>query len=312
MSIEITVAICTYNRADLLSGALESVCQQTLSPDRYEIIVVDNASTDNTPGVVRAFQEKYTGHHLHRVYEAKQGTGYARNAALNEAKGGYIAYLDDDGKAKSDWLESSITHIGGPNYPQCLGGPIKPYFTNVKLAWFKDQYESRSWGEKERHLEYGESFSGSNMIWRKEVLLLIGGFNETMGPKGETFSIGEDTMAFRCLWRLVKDPVVIYDPAIIVFHWVPPFKMKASYYLKRAFLTGQAGVQLDKRPGLHWRVRTGFKSGGAIGLRMVQAVIRLPRYRRWQNWIVEECAPIASKLGTCFAACGIILTMKRK
>ena len=312
MSIDISVAICTYNRADLLSGALDSICQQTLAPDRYEILVVDNASTDNTAEVVRTYQEKYPEHQLCRICEARQGTGYARNAVLKEARGDYIAYLDDDARAKSDWLETASRHLAGPMQPQCLGGPIKPFYTNEKPAWFKDQYESRTWGDTDRKLEYNESLSGSNVIWRKEILLLIGGFGETVGPIGEYFSVGEDTMAFRRLWQLERDPLVIYDPALIVFHWVPQFKMKVAYILKRAFLTGQVAIQLDRQPGLYWRIRTWLRSGGAVVVYAARAVVRLPRYRYWQNWIIEECLPIASKIGTCLAICGITLHVKQK
>jgi glycosyltransferase involved in cell wall biosynthesis len=312
MSIEISVAICTYNRADLLSGVLESVCTQTLAPDRYEIIVVDNASTDKTAEVVLVYETKYPAHHLRRIIEPRQGTGYARNAVLKEAAGDYIAYLDDDAKAKPDWLVLACTHLDGPKLPDCLGGQIQPFYTTEKPSWFKDQYESRTWGEVTRYLEPDESFSGSNMVWRKETLLTIGGFAETMGPKGMNFSLGEDTMAFRRLWRAQIDPVVIYDPAMIVYHWVPAYKMRTTYVLKRAFMTGQAAIQLDKKPGIFWRGRTWFRSGGAVGIRMVRAAVRLPHYRRWQNWLIEECVPAASKLGTCLAACGIRFTIKHK
>jgi hypothetical protein len=150
------------------------------------------------------------------------------------------------------------------------------------------------------------------MIWRKETLQAIGGFGETLGPKGKEFSVGEDTMAFRRLWRLEQDPVVIYDPVMIVYHWVPPLKMKVSYYLKRAFVTGQAAIQLDGRLGLFGRLGVWLRSGCAVGLYMVRAAVRLPQYRRWQNWIVEEWVPVASKVGNCLAACGIMFAIKQK
>ena len=150
------------------------------------------------------------------------------------------------------------------------------------------------------------------MIWRKEALLSIRGFGEDLGVKGNNLSVGEETIAFRRLWVGSEPTAVIYDPALIVFHWVPPGKMKVSYYLKRAFVTGQAAVEIDKQPGLRWRLRTFFRSGGAFLLHSAGAVMKLPRHRHWQNWAVEECTLVASKLGTWMAVCGISLRVKQQ
>lgn len=312
MSIDISVVICTYNRASLLSGLLESLCQQTLTPDQFEILIVDNASTDNTPQVVRDFQINYPNHQIRLVYEPRQGLGYARNAALSEAAGKFFAYLDDDARADLNWLALSCKRLYGSMPLHCLGGPIRPFYTTEKPSWFMDQYESRTWGDEERRLLPGESFSGSNMIWRKETLQSIGGFGEAVGVMGNNLSVGEETVAFRRLWQYEHDAVVIYDPNLIVFHWVPPFKMRVSYYLKRAFVVGQVAVKLEQKPGLGWRLRLAIKSIGAVIIRGTRAMWRFPRYQRWQNWAVEECMPVASKLGTCLAACKINFHVKQK
>ena len=312
MSIDISVAICTYNRADMLTGALESLCQQTLSSDRFEIIVVDNASTDNTSDVVCTFQEKYSAHQIRKIYEVKQGLGFARNAALQVACGEYIAYLDDDARASLNWLATAMGHLGDTQHPQCLGGPIYPFYTTEKPAWFKEKYEARTWGDLQRYLEPGESLSGSNMIWNKETLKSIGGFGEMVGVKGKTLSVGEETIAFKRFWQEEHTPVVIYDPDLVVTHWVPPLKMKISYFLKRAFVVGQAAVMIDRQPGFYWRLRTWLRSGGAVVLLSVRAITQLPRYRKWQNWAVEECPPAMTKLGTFMALCGFVIHVNQR
>jgi glucosyl-dolichyl phosphate glucuronosyltransferase len=312
MSIIISVVICTYNRADLLSGALKSICQQTLAPDKYEILVVDNASTDHTAEIVLKCQQEYPEHKLRRICESRQGLGYARNTAIKEAKGNYIAYLDDDARAKSDWLESASRHLGANNPLHCLGGVILPFYTTGKPSWFQDKYESRLWGDKERWLSNRESLSGSNMIWSKDIIQSIGGFGEAVGVKGKNISVGEETLAFRHLWQAEQAPVVIYDPTLVVYHWVPPNKMKVSYYIKRALITGQATFQIDRKPGLGWRMRTLLRSGGAATLYTLKAMVRLPRYHHWQNWIIEECTLATIKVGTCLAACEIKMTMNRQ
>ena len=148
MPIDISVVICTYNRADLLTGALDSLCQQDFTTDRYEILIVDNASTDNTGEIVRLYQAKYPNIHIRRVYEGRQGLGIARNAAIKAAEGQYIAYLDDDARVNIDWLSKASRHLTDSQSPQCLGGPIQPFYTSEKPTWFKDQYETRTWGRK--------------------------------------------------------------------------------------------------------------------------------------------------------------------
>ena len=106
--IRLTVIVCTYNRAAMLVGALESLVQQTLDPALYEILVVDNACTDNTPEYVEIFQENYPEHNILMIYEPEQGLGYARNAGLNHSHGEYVAYLDDDAHASRSWLEMAL------------------------------------------------------------------------------------------------------------------------------------------------------------------------------------------------------------
>ena len=83
--IRISVVVCTYNRADMLEGALDSLIQQTLDKNLYEIIVVDNASTDSTPQVVRETQNRHPARRIAYIYEAVSGLGRARNAALQQA-----------------------------------------------------------------------------------------------------------------------------------------------------------------------------------------------------------------------------------
>ena len=312
MSIGISAVICTYNRANLLTGAIKSLCQQILPPDSFEIIVVNNGSTDDTAEIVKSFQDRYRFHHIRLVNENNQGTGYARNAGITEAKGDYIAYLDDDARAKSDWLEIASKNIEEIEPFHCIGGPVLPFFTDDKPAWFKDQYETRTWGYKKRNLKSGEAFSGSNMIWRKDILKAIGGFGENAGPKGKNFALGEDTIAFLRLWQLETDAVIVYDPDMVIYHWVPQYKMSIFYILKRAILTGQLSIQIDRQPGWRWHLRAWIRSGGAVIVRLVQAIIKIPRYRHWQNWIVEAGKPVMVKFGAFLTLSGIKVHLQRE
>ncbi len=198
--IKISCIICTYNRVDLLRRALDSVINQTLSERMYEIIVVDNNSEDNTKQIAKSYSK--THNNIRYVLERAQGLSHARNRGANEAIGQYIIYLDDDAKADRDWLRIAIECFENKAIsPIAIGGPILPFYADPKPNWFKDEYEIRSWGKSARLLSPGESFSGSNMAFRKEILMHFGGFDSKLGVKGPVLSLGEDTIFFHSIWK---------------------------------------------------------------------------------------------------------------
>ena len=311
MPVLISAAICTYNRSDLLAGALQSLCEQSLPPQDYEILVVDNASTDDTRAVVSRCKASYPVHEIRYLYETKQGLGYARNTAFQEARGAYVAYIDDDARASESWLKLALWTLAWAEGLICVGGPCRPFFTTDKPGWFRDEYEIRSKGEEMRFLEPGESFSGSNMIWDVDALRAVGGFAVNIGVSGETLSVGEETYPFRAIWKQCQDKIFLYNPDLIVYHWAPPHKMRVSYYLKRSFADGQAEFKLLSKDGLPWRALRVLRGLGYIVFHGIGALWSIPRYPFWQNWAVEEGHDIVSKLGLVCAALGIRINFKR-
>src|SRR5690349_1483083 len=105
----ITVAICTYNRARYLPHAIESLVGQSLAASQFEILIVDNASTDPTHEVVKRYLPKLSN--LRYLYEPRQGLSHARNTAWQSAEGKYVAYLDDDAQANPHWLIGILRHF---------------------------------------------------------------------------------------------------------------------------------------------------------------------------------------------------------
>jgi glycosyltransferase involved in cell wall biosynthesis len=305
--------ICTYNRCDLLVLALESLCRQSLSPERYEILVVDNASTDATRDVVEEARSTYPQHRIRYLYEAVPGLAVARNAGLAQAVAPLVAYLDDDAKAPPDWLERALSLPKIlDSMPICIGGPIAPFYTSPVPAWFRDRYESRSWGEVARWLRVAESFSGSNMIWDRRSLLEAGGFDTSRGVKGGLLSLGEETVVFERIWK--QDPAAkfYYDPALVVEHWVPQSKMTVGYQLRRAFARGRdsARAKLAGRSGVG-RIRLlarfviDFVKSGLL------ALARFPRHGRWQNWAVEEARHCVAHFGRVVTALGVNVMIRQ-
>src|SRR3990172_11341947 len=105
MSIITSAIICTHNRAEYLTKAIQSLVGQSISKDRYEIIVVDNCSTDFTKEVVERFSSK---NYIRYIYEPTLGANYARNTGWRNARGKYVAYLDDDTVACHIWLDKIL------------------------------------------------------------------------------------------------------------------------------------------------------------------------------------------------------------
>jgi glycosyltransferase involved in cell wall biosynthesis len=225
----------------MLRKSLESVLHQSLVKSDYEIVVVDNASTDNTAEVIKEFEAKYSPSIIIPVYEPRQGLAYARNTGCERATCRYLAFIDDDCLAEADWL-----HVLLDSYeriqpsPIGVGGIVTPIYDDRRPKWFKESYESDTWGNQPRFLEEGESFTGCNMSFRKEVISKRGGFNVELGMVGENLALAEETELFRRIWATEgKDSALYYTPRAVVRHDIDPHKMTVSYQLKRFYTSGR-------------------------------------------------------------------------
>lgn len=303
----ISVVVCTYNRADLLADALDDLCAQTLDPALYEVIVVDNSSTDNTREVVGAFAQH---ENVRYVLETRQGLGYARNRGWQEASGQYVGYTDDDVRVPAELVQQALELLEDPELDaMCVGGRILPYYTSTQPDWFDDAYESRSWGAGTRWLRPGENFSGSNMFWRRELLAAYGGFSTDRGVSGDYLAVGEETALFDRIWQSAEHPRFYYSPDLVVYHWVDPRKMTVSYRIKRALITGQ-DVARHRRDGGEFRfwARHLYRA-----LRYsIGALPRVFRHRHWQRWVYEDWNPFFVSAGVLLTGLGINIRVRQR
>ncbi len=313
MSVEISIIICTRNRADMLKKALDSLVHQTLDYNLYEIVIVDNGSTDATSGIIVNFRAENSSHNIVSIIEDRVGLAYARNAGIQKARGSYVGFIDDDARASANWLETALICFNNVQpAPLGIGGLILPFYESHKPKWFKDEYEIRSWGEQPRFLKQGESFSGSNMIFRKETFDIYGGFDVSMGVKGEYLSLGEETSLFDKIWQDQSSSCLLYYvPQLVVLHAVPTYKMTVKYALKRAFATGQAMQVIRGADSLRDRLKPLPVLLFGIIKSSVFALRRFRNYHTYQNWIVEDVAPVVLYLGDLAGYLGIFLKMKQ-
>ena len=236
---KLSVIVPTYNRAKRLPYCLAALEDQSLGKDLYEVIVVNNNSTDNTEDVIRSYMGKIR--HFSNITETNQGLSYARNRGYQEALGEYIVYIDDDAKADHSMCEKilwAFTEIS-PR-PLSVGGLVRPWYECDPPFWFKEHFELRTWGDDSCFLDsetaqYG--FCGACFAVQKSILLKYNGFSVKLGMNGKTIAGGEETDLFG---RILKGEgsetqTLWYDPSIQVWHWCPKEHMTIRYRIRRGY-----------------------------------------------------------------------------
>lgn len=302
----ISIVICTYNRANVARNAIDSVLEQEFPADLYELLIVDNASTDNTRDMVEKYCHSFPN--VRYLLEANVGLSHARNRGWQESQGEYVGYLDDDCKATQEWLARAC-EIAKTVHPDAFGGPYYAFYDVSKPEWFKDAYGSHVQGMVSRSLDDQEYLNGGNMFIRRDVLMELGGFQSDLGMQGKKIAYGEETYFFNQLRLKRKDVVLYYDPALFVHHLVRTEKLALRNAPKRFFLAGlySGKVRESKRPGpIHWAVIF-FTVMPSIFLTILKIfksctwdllLRNRKEYPFYQNYLYEQSMLYFSKLGT--------------
>ena len=105
----VTVGVCTYRRPDLLKRTLQSLMQQTYASTDFEVVVVDNDTDRSAQALVQGFERTMASPEVHYVVEPGRGVSHVRNRCVNQARGEWLAFLDDDEEARPDWLAQLMT-----------------------------------------------------------------------------------------------------------------------------------------------------------------------------------------------------------
>ena len=282
---DVAAIVCTRNRPGLLSAALDSLAAQTLARERYDVVVVDNGDGSGAD-VARAGGADVV------LEVAEPGLSRARNAGWRAVSAPWVAFLDDDAVAGPEWLSLGLEVVHRTK-AVAAGGQILPLYDERPPSWFRDEYELRAWGDDERLLRPGESFSASNLFLAREVLDAVGGFDPALGMRADRVAVGEETALFERLWQR-PDVRAVYAPRLVVRHRVPRGKMTVRYQLRRAAASGDAWA-VRSRAGRRDVRRACLDAVVATGL-AARAVLRARR--PWQQWAVEELSPVAGRLGS--------------
>ncbi len=300
MSPDVSVVVCTYNRADLLRDTLESLCSQDCDQSRYEVLVVDNNSTDSTKDTAQSFM-RYGN--VRYVFEPRQGLSCARNRGLHEAHSDYVAFIDDDAVAPPSWLTTAFRVVSRWR-PAAFGGPYYPRYIRPKPRWFRDAYASQGLGDTAKHIE-GPGLSGGNIFFRREVLERMGGFDESLGMKGSQLGYGEETAVLKRLGTDFPDETVYYEPELAVLHLVKPQRMSLRWSVKHNFIAGGYSFRFlgPGQGALESRFAIVLRDAGRVLCALLLETLRAVtardknRYPHIENALYERCLPQVRRLG---------------
>jgi glucosyl-dolichyl phosphate glucuronosyltransferase len=259
--MDVTVCICTHDRPGYLSDCLDGLRRQTVGDGRFDILVVDSASTGDIPAQVEQLVQGLRNARLLRIEQP--GVSVARNAGAQEAAGDYIAYIDDDAIPACDWIERIVQSISETDPPPALiGGRILPHWEAPLPFWWPPSLRgSLSIIELEGQGEYrsaalprGLEPYGANMVIHVPSLRAIGGFGTQSGRIGEALLSDEEV---QLAWRL-RDAghSARYDSRIVARHQIQTARLTPAWLLSRLYWQGVSTVRTRRllgRPGEVWR-----------------------------------------------------------
>jgi glycosyltransferase involved in cell wall biosynthesis len=294
----ITVAICTRNRAALLEMAVRSVLPQ-MNGDA-ELLIVDNASTDDTPAVVARLASSSPC--ITACREAELGISVARNTAFKKARGQFVLFLDDDETAEPDWLAAyqqflfvpasgNIAAVGGAVFNKYAAPP--PKWVNASATFDR--------GDLPKRLFHPDSLCGGNAAYRRETALAVGMFDMQLGRREDTDLIFRLQKAGYEIWWL---------PGAVILHHVPAYRMRFREMMRGRFNDGRfIAIQRLKSRRVGWD-RGFYRLARIVGgpfhavAQLLAALVALPRnYPKAAEHLLQACR-------NCGIAWGMLVNWK--
>jgi glycosyltransferase involved in cell wall biosynthesis len=267
--IKFNIIIATYNRPGLLATALEHINQARIPDDMdLTVIIADNNSTPQNQIANKAVLLNYPDMKTMYLLATQPGKSAALNFAIAFSTAEYLGFLDDDEKVDSAWFEVAAAYVRKGNV-DFIGGPYKPDWETPPRAWLPMHIGAYravlGWIEQSDRVQpfkdFGGSLCGGNCIVRRSALAAVGGFVTSIGRSKGNLMCGEDDELHRNL--LLNGFHGIYDPALIIYHFIPNQRMTRSYHLRWSFWSGASnGIRL------HW-----------LPPEPVPIIFGIPRYR---------------------------------
>jgi glycosyltransferase involved in cell wall biosynthesis len=230
---DISVVITTYNRDAMLPAALECVLRQRCRSLLYEVIVVDNKSTDRTKEVVERYIAQ--GHsNLRYLLEPRPGVSYARNAGLADARAPIVAFADDDVRVSEDWIAIIKREFEAHPEVDCIGGRVLPQWKRPPPVWLTRNHwmplALQDYGDEPLYTNAANPLClvSANLALRRAVFEEIGPFAPDLQRVRDGIGSMEDAELLERYWRTGRQG--LYVPELLVVTEVPVERMTRAYH----------------------------------------------------------------------------------
>jgi glycosyltransferase involved in cell wall biosynthesis len=236
----VSIVVATYNRCDFLEDCIKSYEEQNCDKSLFEVLIIDNNSTDDTEIVSKEVIEKYPELDVRYMIETNQGLSYGRNRGIKESRYDLIHFFDDDAVATSNYISTIIDTFERYPKAKAAGGKILLNYFEGRPSWASVYMESIfglfDIGDTEMEFPRKNYPRGSNMTFKREIFDEVGVFDVNLGRKGKVMLGGEEKEMFQRIY--LSGASVIYNPLTVCFHAVPKARTEQEFIKNQVFGIG--------------------------------------------------------------------------
>ena len=273
-ALDATVLICTYNRAEYLADTLDSIAVlDTPAGVSWDVLVVDNNSTDDTRAVVDSRIAAYPVP-LRYLFEPTQGKSNALNTGMRATTARIIVFTDDDVRVPREWLAAAVRPLLERDDLDYTGGPVQPLWGGPRPGWLDERGNLGGTIAVKDHGTEPFVFEdrwktplGVNMAVRRSLIERIGGFRPELGRNGKSL-LGQEQAEFFYRSRRGRARG-LYVPAMVLEHVVPASRLTRSYFRRWWYWKGVSHARLHR---IHHETELG------LNLATVPRIAGIPRF----------------------------------
>lgn len=294
----VSICVCTYKRPHLVDGLMAALLSQSALARVLEIVVVDNDPQGSALPALRKWRAR-SSVPVVALHCSEPNISLARNAAIHQAAGEWLAFIDDDEVPVSDWL-ACLLQSASADGVDAVFGPVLPTYPEHAPRWIVEgRYFERRRLDTGAPVGKSDVRSGNVLIRRSMLMREHGPFDAGFGRTG-----GEDTLLFSRL--LDKHAVFVWNNEAVVYEPVEESRMNARWLLRRAYRGGQTYVRVVvlTATGANKAIRLAcvlIKAAAQLGIALLLAGLILPWSRvksfQWLRVACAQCGKVTGAFG---------------